>query len=298
MAVATLDALLKSRHEVVAVLTRPDALSGRGLRRASSAVAQRATELGLRLMQPDRPTNPDFLADLATLGVDAAPIVAYGGLIPPAALALPRNGWINLHFSLLPAWRGAAPVQRAIMAGDDITGASTFILDEGLDTGPILGVVTESIRPRDTSGDVLARLAVSGAELMVRTLDAIDEGVAVPAAQGGDGLSLAPRISTEEVRIDWSRPALAIDRLVRGATPEPGAWTTLRGERMGVGPVELVVDDTSLPAGQLAVDRAGVRVGTGSHAVLLGEVKPAGKRLMPAADWARGARLSESDVVE
>jgi len=298
VAVATLDALLESGHEVVAVLTRPDALAGRGRRLVASAVAQRATELGLRLMQPDRPTDPDFLADLAILGVDVAPIVAYGGLIPPAALALPRNGWINLHFSLLPAWRGAAPVQRAIMAGDDITGASTFILEEGLDTGPVLGVVTETIRPTDTSGDVLARLALSGAELMVRTLDAIEEGVAVPSPQPNDGISLAPRITTDEVRIDWTRPALAIDRLVRGATPEPGAWTTLRGQRLGVGPVKLLVDDTSLVAGQLAVDRAGIRVGTGSHAVLLGEVKPAGKRLMPASDWARGARLSESEVVE
>ena len=298
VAVATLDALLESGHEVVAVLTRPDALAGRGRRLVASAVAQRATELGLRLMQPDRPTDPDFLADLAILGVDVAPIVAYGGLIPPAALALPRNGWINLHFSLLPAWRGAAPVQRAIMAGDDITGASTFILEEGLDTGPVLGVVTETIRPTDTSGDVLARLALSGAELMVRTLDAIEEGVAVPSPQPNDGISLAPRITTDEVRIDWTRPALAIDRLVRGATPEPGAWTTLRGQRVGVGPVKLLVDDTSLVAGQLAVDRAGIRVGTGSHAVLLGEVKPAGKRWMPASDWARGARLSESEVVE
>jgi len=298
VAVATLDALLESGHEVVAVLTRPDALAGRGRRLVASAVAQRATELGLRLMQPDRPTDPDFLADLAILGVDVAPIVAYGGLIPPAALALPRNGWINLHFSLLPAWRGAAPVQRAIMAGDDITGASTFILEEGLDTGPVLGVVTETIRPTDTSGDVLARLALSGAELMVRTLDAIEEGVAVPSPQPNDGISLAPRITTDEVRIDWTRPALAIDRLVRGATPEPGAWTTLRGQRLGVGPVKLLVDDTSLVAGQLAVDRAGIRVGTGSHAVLLGEVKPAGKRWMPASDWARGARLSESEVVE
>ena len=298
VAVATLDALLESGHEVVAVLTRPDALAGRGRRLVASAVAQRATELGLRLMQPDRPTDPDFLADLAILGVDVAPIVAYGGLIPPAALALPRNGWINLHFSLLPAWRGAAPVQRAIMAGDDITGASTFILEEGLDTGPVLGVVTETIRPTDTSGDVLARLALSGAELMVRTLDAIEEGVAVPSPQPNDGISLAPRITTAEVRIDWTRPALAIDRLVRGATPEPGAWTTLRGQRVGVGPVKLLVDDTSLVAGQLAVDRAGIRVGTGSHVVLLGEVKPAGKRLMAASDWARGARLSESEVVE
>ena len=295
VAVPTLDALMSSRHEVVAVLTRPDAPAGRGKQMASSEVAARARELGLPLLQPRRPGDSDFLDALGSLAVDAAPIVAYGGLIPQAALALVRNGWINLHFSLLPAWRGAAPVQRAIMAGDDVTGATTFVLDEGLDTGETLGVVTETIRLTDTSGDLLARLATSGAELMVRTLDAIEAGVAVPAPQSLDGVSLAPKLSPADVRVDWQSPALAIDRLVRAATPQPGAWTVVREERLGLGPVTLVRDDSSLEPGEMAVDKAGVRVGTGSHAVRLGEVRPAGKRPMQSADWARGARLTTSE---
>jgi len=295
VAVPTLNALMSSRHEVVAVLTRPDAPAGRGKHMAGSEVAARATELGLPLLQPRRPGDADFLAALTALAVDAAPIVAYGGLIPPATLALVRNGWINLHFSLLPAWRGAAPVQRAIMAGDDVTGATTFVLDEGLDTGETLGVVTETIRLTDTSGDLLARLATSGAELMVRTLDAIEAGVAVPARQPLDGVSLAPKLSSADVRVDWQSPALAIDRLVRAATPQPGAWTVVREERLGLGPVTLLRDDSSLEPGEMAVDKAGVRVGTGSHAVRLGEVRPASKRSMPAVDWARGARLTPDE---
>ena len=291
VAVVALDALLDSTHEVVAVLTRPDARAGRGRAEVSSPVASRAIERGLRLLQPPRPSDDEFLRALASLNVDVAPIVAYGGLIPPAALREPRWGWINLHFSLLPAWRGAAPVQRAIMAGDDVTGASTFLLEEGLDTGPVFGVVTESIRPTDTSGDLLDRLAVSGAELLVRTLDAIEQGLAAPVPQSGEGVSFAPKLTVDDVRVDWRLPALAIARLVRGATPDPGAWTTVDGARLGLGPVRLLPDDVSLAPGVIAVDRGGVRVGTGSHAVVLDDVRPAGKRAMAAADWARGARL-------
>jgi len=197
---------------------------------------------------------------------------------------------VNLHFSLLPAWRGAAPVQRAIMAGDDITGATTFLLEEGLDTGPVLGVVTEPIGPDDTSGDLLARLALSGSELLVRTLDAIEAGVAVPVPQPSEGVSLAPKITVEEALVDWSAPALAVDRLVRAVTPDPGAWTVARGERLGLGPVRALPDDRSLAPGEVAAGKSEVRVGTGSHAVRLGEVRPAGRRPMPAADWARGLR--------
>jgi len=295
VAVPTLDALVASRHEVVAVLTRPDAPAGRGKQMASSEVATRATELGLPLLQPKRAGDADFLNALAALTVDAAPIVAYGGLIPPAALTLVRNGWINLHFSLLPAWRGAAPVQRAIRAGEGVTGATTFVLDEGLDTGHTLGVVTETIRPTDTSGDLLARLATSGAELMVRTLDAIEAGIAVPAPQALNGVSVAPKLTPDDVRVDWRAPALAIDRLVRAATPQPGAWTMVSGGRLGIEAVTLVRDDITLEPGQMAVDKAGVRVGTGSHAVRLGELRPAGKRPMSASDWARGARLLPQD---
>lgn len=289
-AVPTLDALLASRHDVVAVLTRPDARAGRGRQLVASEVALRAEEVGLPVLKPESLGDSTFHDQLVALRIDAAPIVAYGGLIPPAALAVPAHGWINLHFSVLPAWRGAAPVQRAIIAGDDVTGASTFILNEGLDTGPVLGVVTEPIGQRDTSGELLQRLSRSGAELMVRTLDALENGTAIAVAQTSHDVSRAPKLSVEESRVNWSMPAMALDRLVRGVTPDPGAWTTLSGERIGIGPVLPLPDDVSLAPGEVVADKAGVRVGTGSHAVVLGEVRPAGKRSMPAADWARGSR--------
>jgi methionyl-tRNA formyltransferase len=272
------------------VLTRPDAPSGRGRRLSRSPVALRADEAGIPVLQPRSPREPEFLDRLADLAVDAAPVVAYGALIPQAALDLPRHGWVNLHFSLLPAWRGAAPVQHAIMAGDDVTGASTFRLEAGLDTGPVFGTVTEEIGPRDTAGDLLARLAVSGARLLVATLDGIAAGGLEPRPQPADGVSFAPRIEPADARIDWALPAHVVDRRIRGLTPAPGAWTTWRGDRLRVAPVGLAPDRAALEPGELLVDGGSVLVGTGSGTVALGEVQPAGKRMLPAADWARGAR--------
>ncbi len=288
-AVPSLEALLASGHEVVAVLTRPDARSGRGRKVSRSPVAERADAAGLPVLQPRSPREPEFLAELADLAVDCAPVVAYGALVPPAALDLPAHGWVNLHFSLLPAWRGAAPVQHAVMAGDEVTGACTFRLEQGLDTGPVYGVVTEPIGPRDTAGDLLGRLAVSGAGLLVATLDGIADGSLVPRPQPAEGVSLAPRIETADARVDWALPAHVVDRRVRGVTPAPGAWTTWRGERLRLGPVEPVPSSSPAP-GELSVGPDGVVVGTGRGAVRLGEVQPAGKRVVPAADWARGAR--------
>lgn len=293
-ALPSLRALLASRHEVVAVLTRPDAPAGRGRRLAASPVAELAADAGLEVLKPARPSDPAFLARLAELGPDACPIVAYGGLIPRAALDIPRFGWVNLHFSLLPAWRGAAPVQHAIRHGDDFTGASTFRLEEGLDTGPVFGVVTEEIRPTDTTGDLLERLAAAGARLLVATLDGIEDGELRPVPQSPDDVSLAPKVTVDDARVDWAAPALAVDRQVRSCTPAPGAWTTFRGERLRLGPVRLDAD-RGLAPGELAADRTGVRVGTGSSAVLLGEVRPQGKRAMPAADWARGVRIAPGE---
>jgi methionyl-tRNA formyltransferase len=226
---------------------------------------------------------------LAGLRIECCPVVAYGALLPPAALAVPPHGWVNLHFSLLPAWRGAAPVQHAILHGDDVTGASTFLIDEGLDTGPIYGVVTEAVRPHDTAGELLERLAGSGAQLMVATLDGIAEGALDPQPQSADGVSLAPKITVADARIDWSSAALRVDRLVRACTPAPGAWTTFRGERLKLGPVRLRPVPGRAP-GEVAVTREGVVVGTSTAEVELGTVQPSGKRPMPAADWARGAR--------
>jgi methionyl-tRNA formyltransferase len=290
VAVPSLELLLASDHEVVAVLTRPDARAGRGRRVSRSPVAERAEAAGVPVLQPRSLREPEFLEQLAELAVDCAPVVAYGALVPEAALGLPRFGWVNLHFSLLPAWRGAAPVQHAVMAGDEVTGASTFRLEAGLDTGPVYGVVTEPIAPRDTAGDLLARLAVSGARLLVATLDGIGAGTLEPEPQPAEGVSLAPRIEPADARVDWSLPAHVVDRRVRGVTPAPGAWTTWRGDRLRLGPVEPLPSSLGLTPGELSVGATGVLVGTGRGAVRLGEVQPAGKRMVPAADWARGAR--------
>ncbi|MGK5114886.1 methionyl-tRNA formyltransferase [Geodermatophilus sp. CPCC 205506] len=297
VAVPSLDLLLGSAHEVAAVLTRPDARSGRGRRVSRSPVAERADAAGVPVLQPRSPRDPEFLARLADLAVDCAPVVAYGALVPQAALDLPRHGWVNLHFSLLPAWRGAAPVQHAVMAGDEVTGASTFRLEAGLDTGPVYGVVTEPIAARDTAGDVLGRLACSGARLLLATLDGIEAGTLEPRPQPSDGVSLAPRLEPADARVDWSLPANVVDRRVRGVTPAPGAWTTWRGDRLRLGPVEPLPTSLGLVPGELSVGPTGVLVGTGRGAVRLGEVQPAGKRVLPAADWARGARPAPGELV-
>ncbi|WP_236826861.1 MULTISPECIES: methionyl-tRNA formyltransferase [unclassified Blastococcus] len=288
-AVPSLEALLASDHEVVAVLTRPDARSGRGRKVSRSPVAERADAAGLPVLQPRSPREPEFLEQLAALGVDCVPVVAYGALVPQAALDVPPRGWVNLHFSLLPAWRGAAPVQHAIMAGDEVTGASTFLLEAGLDTGPVYGTLTEAIRPRDTAGDLLERLAVSGAQLLLATLDGIAAGALEPQPQPAEGVSLAPKVETADARVDWTLPAHVVDRRIRGVSPAPGAWTTWRGERMRLGPAVPVPGGPALAPGELHVD-GDVLVGTGHGAVRLDQVQPAGKRMLPAADWARGAR--------
>lgn len=297
VALPSLTALLASRHEVVAVVTRPDAPSGRGRSLQASPVAQLAAEHGIEILRPDRPRDPAFLERLAEIGPDCCPVVAYGALVPRPALDIPRLGWVNLHFSILPAWRGAAPVQHAVWHGDDVTGATTFVLEEGLDTGPVLGVVTETVRPTDTSGDLLGRLAESGSGLLVATMDGLEAGRLVAQPQPADGVSLAPKITVDDARVDWSQPAVRVDRQVRACTPAPGAWTTYRGERLKLGPVSPLPEDTSLAPGEVGVDKNRVRVGTASHAVVLGEVRAQGKKAMGAADWARGVRPEPGDVL-
>ncbi|MET0914891.1 MAG: methionyl-tRNA formyltransferase [Jiangellaceae bacterium] len=294
-ALPSLRAILDSRHDVVAVLTRPDAPTGRSRKLSPSPVAQVATDAGIEVLRPQRPRDPDFLVRLAEIGPDCAPVVAYGGLLPRPALDVPKHGWVNLHFSLLPAWRGAAPVQHAVLAGDDLTGASTFQIEEELDSGPVYGVVTEPVRPTDTSGDLLDRLAVAGARLLVATLDGIEDGTLLAHPQSSDGLSWAPKLTAADAEVDWSAPAVRVDRLIRACTPAPGAWTTFRGDRLKLGPVRADPQAADLGPGQLRADRDGVGVGTGTRAVLLGEVQPQGKRVMPADDWARGARLGPAE---
>lgn len=295
VAVPSLNAVLASRHEVAGVLTRPDAPAGRGRPVRPSPVAEAAHDAGLEVLRPAKLREPEFLARLADITPDCVPVVAYGALVPRQALDVPKHGWVNLHFSLLPAWRGAAPVQHAIMAGDDVTGACTFLLEEGLDTGPFYGCVTEAIRPTDTSGDLLARLAESGARLLVATLDGIEDGSLVAEPQPAEGVSMAPKVTADDARIDWTHPAIRVDRVIRACTPAPGAWTTFRGERLKIRPVRLDAGGDGLAPGELEVSKDGVRVGTGSHPVLLGEVQAQGKRAMTASDWARGVRIDPGE---
>jgi methionyl-tRNA formyltransferase len=299
-AVPSLDALLESGHEVAAVITRPDAPAGRGLRLAPSPVARRAEAAGVEVLRPAKPGDQDFLDRLRQIAPACCPVTAYGALIPQRALDVPQHGWVNLHFSLLPAWRGAAPVAHAILHGDEVTGATTFRLVPELDAGPVFGVVTEPIAPTDTAGDLLGRLAVSGAQLLVATMDGIESGELVPRPQPQDGVSLAPKISSDDARVRWDQPAQAVSRQVRACTPAPGAWTQLNEARIKLwpfaGPAPDDHDGRPDP-GELRLLGSRVLVGTATGPVQLGDVQPHGKRRMPAADWARGLRLDAAGSV-
>ena len=288
VALPSLRAIADSSHDLVGVVTRPDAPSGRGRRLVASPVAQLAEELGVPVLKPVHPKDPEFQDQLRELRPDCCPVVAYGALLPQSALDIPEHGWVNLHFSILPAWRGAAPVQRAIWAGDEFTGATTFRIVQALDAGPTYGVVTERVRATDTAGDLLERLADAGAPLLVATLDGIQDGSLEARPQPEEGVSLAPKILVEDAEVRWTEPALAVDRRIRACTPAPGAWTTFDGERLKLGAVRPDEGAPELPAGVLGVSKNAVHVGTGTVPVRLGEVKAFGKRQMAAADWARG----------
>ncbi|WP_029117013.1 methionyl-tRNA formyltransferase [Mycobacterium sp. URHB0044] len=290
------------RHDVIAVLTRPDAVAGRRGKPRPSPVAQLALDHGIPLLRPERPNGDEFVAELADLAPDCCAVVAYGALLRDGLLAVPRFGWINLHFSVLPAWRGAAPVQAAIAAGDAVTGATTFLIEPSLDSGPVFGVVTETIRPTDTAGDLLGRLSESGAALLETTLDGIADGSLAAVPQPSEGVTVAPKITVEEARVRWDLPAHVVDRRIRAVTPNPGAWTMIGDLRIKVGPVSVLDDEATdrkpLAPGEIRVERAGVLIGTASQPVLLGRIQPPGKKEMNAADWARGARLDESAHAE
>jgi methionyl-tRNA formyltransferase len=284
-----------ARHDVVAVLTRPDAAAGRRAKPSPSPVAQLALEHGITVLRPERPNSNEFVAELADLAPDACAVVAYGALLRDGLLAVPEHGWINLHFSLLPAWRGAAPVQAAIAAGDTVTGATTFRIEPALDSGPVYGVVTETVRPTDTAASLLDRLSISGAALLETTLDGIADGSLSPVPQPSEGITVAPKVTVDDARVRWDLPAHVVERRIRAVTPNPGAWTLIGDLRVKIGPV--TVDDAApnaLPPGAIRADRGGVRVGTASQPVLLGTVQPPGKKQMDAAAWARGARLDET----
>ena len=290
-----LQALLASRHELVSVITRPDAPAGRGRTLQRSPVGRLADECGIPVLTPTSLKDPDFQSALADLAPDCVPVVAYGNLVPPALLATPRLGWINLHFSLLPAWRGAAPVQWSLMHGDEVTGASTFLIGPGLDDGPVFGTFTERVLPNDTSGSLLDRLAHHGSALLVATLDGIEAGELSPVAQPDAGVSLAPKLSNDDARVRWTDPWVGVDRRIRATTPDPGAWTTLAGERVKLSPLQLrePEDGPVLAPGQIHVSKAAVWVGTASRPACLDQVQAAGRKLMSARDWARGIELQD-----
>lgn len=290
-AVPALDAIASSGHELVGVVTRPDAPAGRGRKLMPSPVALRAEELDVPVLKPQHPRDPEFQDDLRALRPDCCPVVAYGALLPQPALDIPVHGWVNLHFSILPSWRGAAPVQHSIRAGDEFTGATTFRIVEALDAGPTFGVMTERIRASDTAGDLLARLSEGGSELLVRTLDGIADGSLEAREQDTQGVSFAPKVLVEDARIDWSQSAVTIERAIRACTPGPGAWSTHDDQRIKIGPVTIETDHEPMAPGLLDVDKLSVLVGTGTDPVRLGEVKGFGKKQMRAADWARGARI-------
>jgi methionyl-tRNA formyltransferase len=289
-ALPSLRALAVSDHEVVAVVTRPDAPSGRGRHTTRSPVKEWAGEHEVECLQPERASDPDFVARLRAIAPDCCPVVAYGELLPSAVLDIPVHGWCNLHFSVLPRWRGAAPVQHALIAGDDITGATTFRIVPALDAGPIYGFCTEAVRPDDTAGSLLDRLAATATRLLVSTLDGIESGEVRAEAQPAEGVTLAPKLTVDDAHIDWTAPAFAVERRIRGCTPDPGAWTQVGAVRLKLGPVRVRPTAPSLPPGAVLVRQHGVLVGTATHPVELGTVQPAGKARMQGADWARGVR--------
>lgn len=297
VAVPSLRALIDSDHDVVGVISRPDARAGRGRTLQPSPVSVAAEEAGLEIRKPRLLTDDvEFLSEWQP---DVVAVVAYGVLIPTALIDAPPFGWINAHFSLLPAWRGAAPAQHAIAQGDQLTGVTTFRIDAGLDTGPILmksGPVT--IGEREDSGSLLSRLAPIGADLLVRTIDALATGDAASTPQPEQGISWAPRITTDDARIRWNQPVHTVDRWIRACTPAPGAWTVIDGERLRVGVPEVSVIDASAQPGRIEVSKSSVQIGCDDGYLVLGNVQPKGKKAMLARDWARGFRgdLTSIDI--
>ena len=287
-AVPTLTALLASNHEVVLVVTRPDAPAGRGRTLTASPVAEVAGVSGIPVLKTSHlAEHKDKFAD-----VDCVVVVAFGAMVPKDLLDVPKHGWINVHFSLLPQWRGAAPVQYAILSGDEFTGVTTFRIDEGLDTGPMLAYLTTQIHPSETSSELLDRLSIEGAQLALATLTGIENGSILPLHQPIDGISNAPKITVADARIRWNDPALAVDRRIRAVTKEPGAWTTSGEVRIKLQPVTVTPHVVDLAPGEVVVRDGEVLVGTGSHAVALSEVQEAGRNLTDAKVWFNNQKSS------
>jgi len=284
-AVPTLRALLDGPHEVIAVVTREDSPQGRKRVLTPTPVAVEAEAAGVPVIRANR-LGP-VTDEIAALEPDLGVIVAYGGLVREPLLGAPRLGWINLHFSLLPRWRGAAPVQRAIIAGDQDTGAAVFQLVPELDAGEVFAMESQPIGRNQTAGHLLDSLAASGATLLARVVDELADGSAHPVAQTGE-VTPAPKLTLEDGRIEWAQDAAAVDARIRGVTPEPGAFTMLGDERLKVGAAAIAHDAPRLDPGRIEERGGRVYAGTGTDPVELLEVQPFGKRAMPAADWWRG----------
>jgi methionyl-tRNA formyltransferase len=305
-AVPPLEALLDSTHEVVAVVTRPDRpRDRRGGPPRPSPVKQAALAAGVPVLEPPSGRDPELPARLAATGADIGVACAFGYLLPDAVLAALPRGIINLHFSLLPAYRGAAPVQRALLDGVEVTGVTTFQIDAGMDTGPMLLAAQVAVDPREDAGALTARLAEVGARLTVETLDALAAGQLQPRPQPEAGASLAPKVTGEEARLDFSWPAARLADAVRAFTPAPGAWTTHRGRRLKVtratpaeGSGASLPEDgrPTLEPGRLALGPGGrLLVGAADQPLELLEVQPEGRRAMSGAEFARGARLGPDE---
>jgi methionyl-tRNA formyltransferase len=287
-AVPALLALLDCHHDIVAVVTSPDRPAGRGMEVQVSPVKAAALEAGLAVLQPEKVREPAFRTDLAVLAPDCCVVVAYGKILPAWLLGIPRLGFVNVHFSLLPAYRGAAPVQRALMDGVEETGVSIMLLTEGMDEGPILATESIPVEGSATGGQIEKRLAEIGSRLLVKTIDRYASGAIEPRPQDHDRATYAPKITVEEARIDWARPARRIRDLVRALNPAPGAWTTLGDRRLKVYEVDLTQAEDLAP-GELRAD-GDLVAGTGDGALLLREVQSAGKRRMGGPEFARGLR--------
>ena len=296
-AVPSLEALLESDIEVAAVVTNPDRPAGRGMELRASPVKERALQAGLEVLQPQRARAPELHETLATLAPEFATVVAYGKILPPSLLAIPRLGFVNVHFSLLPEYRGAAPVQRAVMDGRDISGVSIMVLTEGMDEGPVLSRIEEPVGADDTAGSFGERLARIGSSALVEALVAYGDGELEPVEQDHERATYAPKITSEEAAIDWGLGSAAIRNQVRGLNPAPGAWTTLRGKRLKVWEAARS-DAGGLAPGELYAIRGALIVGTGEGALELMQIQLQGKRPATGADAARGLRLARGERFE
>ena len=298
LAVPSLEALLASGFDVVAVVTNPDRVAGRGLRATQSPVKSVAMDVGVEVMQPERIRSDDFRTRLEDLSPDICCVVAYGKILPPSLLEVPALGFVNAHFSVLPAYRGAAPVQWALINGEKMTGVSIMVLSEGMDEGPLLASVAVPILDSDSAATLGPRLATLAGPLLVRTITDYGKGILEPRPQPGEGVSYAPKLEAHDARIDWTRDADVIRNLVRGANPEPGAWTTFHGKRLKIFEAELFRMPLPSPSGSLQLTSEGLMVACGEGALTILSAQIEGKRRLSGAELGRGLRLEEGDRLE